>query len=195
MSIVNNKTDEAAKANVVLLELMFSLLFPDYQLMIMPSLLVLTKVQDDKKEQCIINNDNFEQFRKIINQMFCLDQFKASDYNPANKAAQKIANKLRQRHKKLSKKQGDEHKSIDILGRYISILNVGNHNTISELMEYTVYQLFSEFQIFLKKYQYQLWVKSNLAGAQNLEDVDSWLNDQEATVDSPRLNGNNRIEY
>lgn len=193
MSIVNNKTDEAAKANVVLLELMFSLLFPDYQLMIMPSLLVLTKVQDDKKEQCIINNDNFEQFRKIINQMFCLDQFKANDYNPANKAAQKIANKLRQRHKKLSKKQGDEHKSIDILGRYISILNVGNHNTISELMEYTVYQLKDAFHRFERKYSYQIYLQFKAAGAQGLDEIDNWMGQKEDQVEQrPR---SNRIEY
>ena len=133
MSIVNNKTDESAKANVLLLELMFSLLFPDYSLMILPSMLVLTKETDQGKEQCIINNDNFEQFKVLLSQMFCLDKFKGDDYNPANKAAQLIANKLRQRHKKLSKKNGDTKKSIDILGRYISILNVGNHNTISEL--------------------------------------------------------------
>lgn len=193
MSIVNNKTDEAAKANVVLLELMFSLLFPDYQLMIMPSLLVLTKVQDDKKEQCIINNDNFEQFRKIINQMFCLDQFKADDYNPINKAAQKIANKLRQRHKKLSKKQGDEHKSIDILGRYISILNVGNHNTISELMEYTVYQLKDAFHRFERKYAYEIYLQFKAAGAQGLDEIDNWMGQKEDKVEQrPR---SNRIEY
>jgi hypothetical protein len=38
--------------------------------------------------------------------MFCLDALKGrADYNPANKLAEQIANKLRDRHKKLQKKQ------------------------------------------------------------------------------------------
>ena len=193
MSIVNNKTDESAKTNVILLEMMFSLLFPDYQLMIMPSLLVLTRVVDDKKEQCIINNSNFEQFKKIINQMFCLNQFKADDYNPANKAAQKIANKLRERHKKLSKKHWDEQKSIDILCRYISILNVGNHNTISELMEYTVYQLKDAFHRFERKYSYQIYLQFKAAGAQGMDEISNWMGQEEDNIEQKPHS--NRIEY
>ena len=38
--------------------------------------------------------------------MFCLDTLggQSGDYNPANKLAEQIANKLRDRHKKLQKK-------------------------------------------------------------------------------------------
>jgi len=36
--------------------------------------------------------------------MFCLQGFEQKDYNPANKLAEQIANKFKQRHKKLSKK-------------------------------------------------------------------------------------------
>lgn len=39
--------------------------------------------------------------------MFCLTGLDTKDYNPANKLAEQIANKLRQRHKKLQKKQAD----------------------------------------------------------------------------------------
>lgn len=195
MSIMNNKIDKAVQPNIIAIEYVLSLLFPDYDLMKMPNMLVFTRVVDGKKEQHLINNDNFEQFKSIVEDMFCLKKLLGGGgYNPANKLAQQIAKKLEARHKKLQKKDGDK-KGVDILSRYISILVLGNYHTYSELMEYTVYQLFSEFQIFLKKYQYQLWVKSKLAGAQNLEDVDNWLNDQEESVDSPRLNGNNRIEY
>lgn len=193
MSIVNNKTDESTKANVLLLELMFSLLFPDYSLMILPSMLVLTKETDQGKEQCIINNDNFEQFKVLLSQMFCLDKFKGDDYNPANKAAQLIANKFRQRHKKLSKKNGDTKKSIDILGRYISILNVGNHNTISELMEYTVYQLNDAFIRFERKYSYQIYLQFKAAGAEGMDEIDNWMGQKEDNIEQkPR---SNKIEF
>lgn len=193
MSIVNNKTDTQSKTSIMAMEMILSLIFPEYQLMIMPSLLVLNKIEDGKKEQHIINNDNYEQFKKIIRQMFCLQTLTGSDYNPANKLAEQIANKLRDRHKKLSQKNGDQKKSIEILSRYISILALGNGHTIPELMEYTVFQLFDQFHRFEKKLAYDSWHQAKLAGAQNLQDVDNWLSDQDETPDPIPKSG--RIEF
>lgn len=194
MSMINNKTDTTIKSNILSAELVLSLIFPEYELMKMPTMLVLSKEVDGKKEQCWINNDNFEQFKKIIKQMFCLDTLGGlGDYNPADKLAEQIANKLRDRHKKLQKKTGDGEKSINILSRYISILILGNRHTYSELMQYTVYQLFDEFRRFEKKYSYDAWFKAKLAGAENLEDVDNWMSDDEENI--PTRPASNRIEF
>ena len=194
MSMINNKTDTTIKSNILSAELVLSLIFPEYELMKMPTMLVLSKEVDGKKEQCWINNDNFEQFKKIIKQMFCLDTLGgAGDYNPADKLAEKIANKLRDRHKKLQQKTGDGEKSINILSRYISILILGNRHTYSELMQYTVYQLFDQFRRFEKKYSYDAWFKAKLAGAENLEDVDNWMSDDEENI--PTRPASNRIEF
>lgn len=192
MSIVNNKTDTSIRASVTSLELVLSLIFPNYQLKIMPNMLLLNRQLEGKKEQTLINNDNFEQLKDIVKSMFCMDTLGGSDYNPANKAAEAIAKKFRDRHKKLSKKE-DGVKSIDILSRYVSILALGNHHTISELMEYTVYQLFDEFRRFEKKMSYDTWFKAKLAGAQNLQDVDSWLTDEEKIPQVRPRSG--RIEF
>ena len=194
MSIINNKTDTTMKTNILSIELVLSLLFPQYTLMKMPTMLVLTKQVDGKKEQCLINNDNFEQFKSIIKEMFCLSNLGGQDYNPANKLAEQIANKLRQRHKKLEKKQADgQKKSISILSRYVSILTIANHHTIPELMQYTIYQLFDQFHRFEKKFAYDTWFSAKLAGAQNLDDVDNWLSDEEDKIQSKPQS--NRIEY
>lgn len=194
MSMINNKTDTTIKSNILSAELVLSLIFPEYELMKMPTMLVLSKEVDGKKEQCWINNDNFEQFKKIIKQMFCLDTLGGvGDYNPADKLAEQIANKLRDRHKKLQQKTGDGEKSINILSRYISILILGNRHTYSELMQYTVYQLFDQFRRFEKKYSYDAWFKAKLAGAENLEDVDNWMSDDEENI--PTRPASNRIEF
>ena len=192
MSIVNNKTDTQAKASVVAMEMILSLIFPQYSILKMPTLLVLQKEQDGKKQQHIINNDNYEQFKKIIKEMFCLNTLSGSDYNPANKLAEQIANKLRDRHKKLSKKS-DGNKSIEILSRYISILTLGVGHTIPELMEYTVFQLFDQFHRFERKLSYDSWYQAKLAGAQDLQDVDSWLSEEEEIPQAMPKSG--RIEY
>ena len=194
MSIINNKTDTTVKANIASAEIVLSLIFPQYQLMKMPTMLVLNKtIADGKKEQVLINNDNFEQFKNIVKTMFCLNFSTQADYNPANKLAEQIANKLRDRHKKLQKKVQDGQRSISILSRYISILTLGNHHTIPELMQYTVYQLFDEFQRFEKKYSYDVWFKAKLAGAKDLQDVDNWLSDEQTVVNTRP--SSNRIEF
>lgn len=193
MSIINNKTDATVKTNVLSIELVLSLIFPEYQLKKMPNMLLLNREVDGKKEQGIINNDNFESFKEIIKEMFCLNTLGGkADYNPANKLAEQIANKFRDRHKKLQKKTAGQ-KNINILSRYISILVLANQHTYSELMQYTVYQLFDQFKRFQKKYSYDTWFQAKLAGAENLEDVDSWLSDEEDQVVS-RPNSN-RIEF
>ncbi len=194
MSIMNNKKDVNLKVNRLAIELVLSLLFPNYELKVMPTLLLLNRQTQEGKEQCVITNNNFEQFKQIVKQVFCLDTLsgQSGNYNPANKLAESIAKKLEERHKKLSPK-GDGQKSINILSRYISILTIGNHHTIPELMQYTVFQLFDQFQRFQKKYQFDMWYQAKLAGAQNLQDVDSWFSqDQDNVVTRP---SSNRIDF
>lgn len=193
MSMINNKTDTTIRMNVISIELVLSLIFPDYQFVKMPNMILFNKQVDGKKEQGMINNDNFEQFKELVRQMFCLNILGGGkDYNPANKLAQQIAKKLRDRHKKLQKKN-DQNKSLDILSRYVSILTLANHHTIPELMQYTVYQLFDQFRRFEKKYNFDMWYQAKLAGAENLEDVDSWLsNDEDNVVARP---SSNKIEF
>lgn len=195
MSMINQSKNTTTNQNILpVLQGILMLIFPDYELMYMPSMIVLTKTyQDGTKEQGMITQDNYEQFKKIVKEMFCLSDLKNQDYNPANKVAERIANKLRQRHKKLEKKQADEKKSISILSRYVSILTIGNHHTISELMQYTIYQLFDQFRRFEKKFAYDTWFSAKLAGAQNLDDVDNWLGDDEDKIQSKPQS--NRIEY
>ena len=60
MSIINNKTDATVKSSILSAELVLSLLFPEYELIKMPTMLILNKIVDGKKEQCLINNSNFE---------------------------------------------------------------------------------------------------------------------------------------
>ena len=187
-----NSKAEQVKVSKLAAQLVLSLLFPNYELVKMPNLMLLNKeLEDGTKEQVIINNDNFEQFKSLIQTMFCLEVASGQKYNPANKLAESIAKKLQKRQEMLNKKQGD-NKEIDILGRYISILALGNHHTIPQLMEYTVYQLFNEFQRFEKKYSYDSWFSAKLAGAEGLQDVPNWLSDEEIVETRPK---SNRIEF
>ena len=191
MSIMNSKAEQI-KFSIDSAQLVLSLLFPNYELVSMPNIILLNKeLEEGNKEQIIINNDNFEEFKNIVKAMFCLDVASGGKYNPANKLAEQIAKKLEERRKKLEAKH-DGKQQIDILGRYVSILALGNHHTIPQLMEYTVYQLFNEFQRFEKKYSYDAWFSAKLAGAEGLQDVQNWLSDQEVVQERPKTN---RIDF
>lgn len=192
MSIMNSKAEQI-KFSIDSAQLVLSLLFPNYELVSMPNIILLNKeLEEGNKEQIIINNDNFEEFKNIVKAIFCLDVASGGKYNPANKLAEQIAKKLEERRKKLETKR-DGKQQIDILGRYISILALGNHHTIPQLMEYTVYQLFNEFQRFEKKYSYDAWFSAKLAGAEGLQDVQNWLSDQDQVTE--RMPKTKRIEF
>ena len=64
-----------------------------------------------------------------------------------------------------------------ILSRYVSILAVGEQKNINDLMNYTVYQLFDEFDRFELKEQFDLYIRAQLAGARDLKEVDNWKKD------------------
>ena len=96
MSIMNTNAKEI-KHTVSSAKIVLTLLFPQYEFVVMPNLLILNKETDQGKEQAIINNDNYEQFRSILKEMFCLDVTSSDQYNPANKKAAQIAKKLQER--------------------------------------------------------------------------------------------------
>ena len=101
MSIINSK-EISVRMSVNSAELLLSLLFPDFEIKKMPNMLLLTRVlQNQTKEQVILNVDNFDQFKSIIEEMFCLKGMKDGSYNPANKKAAQIAKKLQERRKAL----------------------------------------------------------------------------------------------
>ena len=47
----------------------------------------------------------------------------------------------------------------------------------NELSNYTVYQIRDEFQRFIMKENYDIYIDAKLAGAQDLEEVENWMDD------------------
>ena len=85
--------------------------------------------------------------------MFALDidGEEGSDYNPSGDLAKRIADKMKKRHQKLQQVKGES--KISVLGRYISILAVGEQKDMNSLLQYTVYQLSEEFRRYQLKLQ------------------------------------------
>ena len=94
--------------------------------------------------------------------------------------AKRIADKFKKRQEQLNKLAQEalgDGKRIAILSRYASILAVGLQKDYNDLMQYTVYQLYDEFQRFQLKVQWDAYIQAKMAGAKDLEEVDNWMID------------------
>ena len=173
MSIINGQERSKYKVDTMLV---LTLLFPNHKIKIDKDQILL---QTDDFYSSSINNNNFDAFKKIISEMFVLNEVAAEDgaYNPADAYAKKIAEKFKKRKEILAKQSGINLNKIAIFSRYVSILAVGEHKDINSLMEYTVYQLKDEFKRFQMKHQFDFYMEAKLAGAQDLEEVDNWMDD------------------
>ena len=149
MSMIENKDLASKEAKKNLLSLL-SLLFPLYDLAITDGAIVFQLKGDlvNSDEIFIINSQNFDKFQQIIIKIFRLGNNKKDDFNPRGELAKKIADKIRKGQQRRAQLAPEANKKISILSRYVSILAVGENKTINDLMEYTVYQLMDQLNVF-----------------------------------------------
>lgn len=174
MSIMNDKNIAAQKSKTCAI-MVLMLIFPDYKIIIDEKKISLLKKGEEEHS---INERNFESFKNILVSIFCLKSRNTQNqtYNPGNEMARRIAEKLQKGNAKAAQFKG-ESKKIAILSRYVSILSVGQFKDINSLMQYTVYQLYDEFQRFELKQNYDIYFNAKLAGAKDLDEVDNWMKD------------------
>ena len=110
--------------------------------------------------------------------MFCLDKQKSDDavYNPGGPRAAELAAKFYKARQKISQDRAQDIK-ISVLSRYVSILAVGLQKDVNSLLNYTVYQIYDEFERFTLKQAFDIHLQAQMAGAKNLKEVDEWMKD------------------
>lgn len=175
LSVIRDKNSAVAKSRMSVFMLL-SLIFPTYEVKLFEDRFGL--IQNDT-EIGSLNNGNFETFKQIMNEMFCLREVEgnAKEYNPGGKMAAALAQKFKKARQKKAQTPGREGKPVSILNRYISILTVGQGKDMNSLLQLTVYQLFDEFHRYEKKVAYDIWLEAKLAGAKDLKDVEHWMDD------------------
>ena len=172
MMMVQGKNLEAKQARINIMSLL-TLLFPTSEILLGREAIQLR--DHSTKDVSEINENNFDIFKQILINMFCLTSKENKQYNPSGDLAKKIANKLKKGREQKAKLAPNT--KISILSRYISILAVGQKKDINDLMNYTVYQLMDEFNRYELKLHYDSWQKYKIAGATGLEDPEDWLKD------------------
>ena len=169
MTIMSEKQTADKKAAI---QQLFQLIFPDYKLSFTPRTLILSGVNG----MTSIDENNFEYLQQMVSSIFCLRTGPgASDsFNPADEAAKKIAEKLMRGRQRVAAQKGET--DVSVLSQYLSILTVGIPSmSLQSLMDLTIYQLYDLIERYSLYVNWDIDIKSRLAGAKPETKPDNWM--------------------
>ena len=170
IQIMNEKQVEPEKKSAV--KQVLQLLFPQSQNIIFTPRSIVLNSNDIN---VIIDEGNFEFFQNLIQQIFCLNKSDQQTFNPGNKKAQEIANKLMKARQKIAQ-QKEQKGEGSALGQYLSILTIGTHSmSLKEIMNLTMYQLYDLVERYTLYLNWDLDIRSRMAGAKGDKPVDNWM--------------------
>ena len=150
----------------------FQLVFPGYQVMITPQSIILNK----EGSSIIMDDTNFEILQDYLKQIFCLNSgaMDQQTFNPADKKAKEIAEKLMRGRQRVAEQKGENNSSA--FGRYISILTVGlNAMSLSDAINLTMYQMYDLVERYTLYLNWDLDVRTRLAGGKPDSKPDDWM--------------------
>ena len=167
MTIMDQDPDKEKKRAV---RSLLSLMFPSCtNVLFTPRSMILQGT-----ENLTIDEQNFTFVQEISKQIFCAEKTKADNFNPANKKAKEIADKLMRGRKRVAELNGQSNASI--FSQYLSILTIGlNSMSLQDLMDLTMFQLFDLNERYQLYINWDIDIRSRLAGAKPDGQPDNWM--------------------
>ena len=147
-----------------------TLLFPQTKIIFTPRSILLNINQ----ENIIIDEGNFEQLQDVLIQQFCLQGSGQEQYNPKDKKAREIAQKLMKARQKVAKLKATEN-SGSMFTQYLSVLTIGTSLTLKDAMEWTMYQLYDLIERYSMYLNWDIDIRSRMAGAKVDKPVENWM--------------------
>ena len=147
-----------------------TLLFPQTKIIFTPRSILLNINQ----ENIIIDEGNFEQLQDVLIQQFCLQGSGQEQYNPKDKKAREIAQKLMKARQKVAKLKATEN-SGSMFTQYLSVLTIGTSLTLRDAMELTMYQLYDLIERYSMYLNWDIDIRSRMAGAKGDKPVENWM--------------------
>lgn len=148
-----------------------TLLLPEYQVLFTPNSMLLRK--DD--ESILIDENNFEDLQAELRKIFCMNDgpMDQQSFNPANDKAKEIAKKIMAGRKKVAEQKGNANSSV--FTQYVSMLTIGLHISMLELKKLTMFQLYDLVERFMLWTNWDIDLRSRLAGAKPDEHPENWM--------------------
>lgn len=168
MTMINEK--QLADKKVSVLQVL-TLLFPTAKVIFTPRSMLL----NFDSGNVTIDEGNFEILQKVLQDMFCLSKTDQGTFNPANKKAREIANKIMKSRQKIAAMKAQEN-SGSMFGQYLSILVIGTGTmNLAECAKLTMYQLYDLVERYTLYVNWDLDVRSRLAGGKPDSPAENWM--------------------
>lgn len=162
--------DERAKDKKECVIQVLNLLFSSYKIIFTPRAISFNR----DSENFTIDESNFESLQEILKQVFCLTSSGQDSFNPANKAAKEIADKLMRARQRVAAQKGSQQGSI--FTQYLSILTVGlNSMSLHDLMDITPFQMYDLVERYMLYVNWDMDAKTRLAGGKPDSKPDNWM--------------------
>ena len=163
-------SDETTKDKKESVRQVLTLIFPNYKIFITPRAISFNY----NDETFTIDEDNFDNLQEILKKVFCLGAAGQESFNPANAKAKEIADNLMRARARVAAQKGEGTGSI--FTQYLSILSVGlGSMSLQELLNLTVFQLYDLVERFILYMNWDLDIRSRLAGGKSEGKPDNWM--------------------
>ena len=169
--IMNEKT-MADKKDCV--KKVLQLLFPSYNFTFTPRSILINYLDGN----LIIDEDNFQNLQNVLSQIFCLGASGQEAFNPGSEKAKEIANKLMRARQRVAAQNQSANIGNSVFAKYLSILTVGIQSmSLQNLINLTQYQLYDLVERYTLYVNWDLDVRTRLAGGKPDSKPDNWMKD------------------
>lgn len=148
------------------------LLFPSYKVSFTPRSLLFVGTE----LTATVDEMNFEALQQVVRQALCVNNgpMDQQTFNPANEKAREIAEKLMRGRQRVAALKGEDNASI--FAQYLSILTVGLESmSLHDCLNLTMYQLFDLMERYSLYVNWDIDIRSRLAGGKPDSKPDNWM--------------------
>ena len=165
-------TDNETKDKRLATQALLTLLFPSYKVSFTPQSLLLMH----EKQIITIDANNFEMLQDVFDLIFCVNTgpMDQQSFNPVDKQAKAIADKLMRARQRLAEERGAEN--VSVFSQYVSALTVGLQSmSLQSLLDLTMYQLYDLMERYSLYVAWDIDVRTRLAGGDPKSKPDNWM--------------------
>ena len=148
------------------------LLFPSYKVSFTPRSLLFVGTE----LTATVDEMNFEALQQVVRQALCVNSgpMDQQTFNPANEKAREIAEKIMRGRQRVAALKGEDNASI--FAQYLSILTVGLESmSLHDCLNLTMYQLFDLMERYSLYVNWDIDIRSRLAGGKPDSKPDNWM--------------------
>lgn len=149
-----------------------TLFFPKYKVSFTPRSMMFL----GGEQPITIDESNFDFLQEAISSICCLKSGPQDQqtFNPADKRAAEIAQKLMRGRQRVAEQKGESNASI--FSQYVSTLTIGlSSMSLKDAMDLTIFQLYDLVERYMLYVNWDMDIKSRLAGGKPDSQPDNWM--------------------